>query len=151
MEVKTSGVHNHLNDRSRICSCVRRSERSFMAWSDGAHVWQVDPDSAPVVYSDRQSALALSKNPVHHNASKRIEVRYHFVRDCVISGKIGLEKISTTNNVADGMTKCLSADPVPVSSATDGHNGISVRLRPHTVQDGFRQPRGKDSDREGAK
>ena len=32
-------------------------------------------------------------------ASKHIEVRYHFVRDCVISGKIGLEKISTTDNV----------------------------------------------------
>ena len=76
-----------------------------------AHTFrQVDSDSAPVVYSDSQSAVALSKNPVHHNASKHIEVRYHFVRDCVISGKIGLEKISTTDNVADGMTKCLSAD-----------------------------------------
>ena len=30
--------------------------------------------------------------------------------------------------------------PVPVSSATDGHNGISVRLKPDTVQDGFGQP-----------
>ena len=46
----------------------------------------------------------------HHNASKHFEVRYHFVRDCVISEKIGLEKISTIDNVEDGMTKCLSAD-----------------------------------------
>ena len=76
-----------------------------------AHTFrQVNPDSAPVVYNDSQSAVALSKNPVHHNASKHIEVRYHFVRDCSISGKIGLEKISKTDNVADGMTKCLSAD-----------------------------------------
>ena len=66
---------------------------------------QVDSDSAPVVHNDSESVVALSKNPVHHNASKHIEVRYHFARDCVISGKIGLQKISTTDNVADGMTK----------------------------------------------
>ena len=28
--------------------------------------------------------VALLKNSVHHNASKHIDVRYHFVRDCVI-------------------------------------------------------------------
>ena len=47
---------------------------------------------------------------VHNNTSKHIEIQYHFVRDCVISGKIDLKKISTVDNVADGMTKCLSAD-----------------------------------------
>ena len=89
---------------------------SALPWQDeisredllALRIWQLE--SAPNVYSDSQSVVALSKNPVHHNASKHIEVRYHFVRDCVISGKIGLEKISTTDNVADGMTKCLSAD-----------------------------------------
>ena len=76
-----------------------------------AHTFrQVGSDLAPVVYNDSQGAVALSKNPVYHNASKHIDVRYHFVRDCVISGKIDLEKISTTDNVADRMTKCLSAD-----------------------------------------
>ena len=63
-----------------------------------------------VASSDNRGVVALSKNKVHHNASKHIDIRYHFVRYCVISGKIGLEKISTTDNVADGMTKCLSAN-----------------------------------------
>ena len=81
-----------------------------MTQSAGAYVSASRLRSAPVVYNDSQSVVALLKNPVHHNASKHIEVRYHFVRDCVISGKIGLEKISTTDNVADGMTKCLLAD-----------------------------------------
>ena len=62
------------------------------------------------MYSDSHGVVALSKNPVHHNASKHIDVRYHFVRDNVISGKLGLEKIPTTDNVADEMTKCLLAD-----------------------------------------
>ena len=65
---------------------------------------------ATVVYSDNEGVVPLSKNPVHYNASKHIDVRYHFVQDCVISGKINLEKISTTDNVAEGMTKCLSTD-----------------------------------------
>ena len=71
---------------------------------------QADFNSAPVVYHDSQGVVALSKNPVHHNASKHIDFRYHFIQDYIISGKIGLEKIPTTDNVADGMTKCLSAD-----------------------------------------
>ena len=97
------------------------TEAEYIATSDAAKeaLWlsrlaymfrKVETDSAPIVYNDSQGVVALSKNPVHHNASKHIDVWYHFVRDCVISGKIGLKKISTANNVVDGMTKCLSAD-----------------------------------------
>ena len=71
---------------------------------------QVNFDSAPIVYSDSEGAITLSKNLVHLNASKHIDVWYHFVWECVILGKIGLEKIFTADNVEDGMTKCLSAN-----------------------------------------
>jgi hypothetical protein len=33
----------------------------------------------PTVLSDRQGAVSLVKNSVHHNNSKHIKVRYHFV------------------------------------------------------------------------
>jgi hypothetical protein len=62
------------------------------------------------VLSDSQGAIALTKNPVHHNASKNIKVRYHFVRDCVTKEMLTLEKVSTSDNVADAMTKCLALD-----------------------------------------
>jgi hypothetical protein len=62
------------------------------------------------VFSDNQGAVALAKNPVHHNASKHIEVRYHFIRDCATQGMLSLEKIFTIDNVADVMTKSLSTD-----------------------------------------
>jgi hypothetical protein len=52
----------------------------------------------------------LAKNPVHHNASKHIEVRYNFVWDCATKELLSLEKISMTENVADAMTKSLSTD-----------------------------------------
>jgi hypothetical protein len=32
---------------------------------------------------DSKLTLALSKNPVFHERSKHIELRYHFIRDCI--------------------------------------------------------------------
>ena len=32
---------------------------------------------------DNQSAITLSKNPVHHNRTKHIDTRYHFIRQCI--------------------------------------------------------------------
>ena len=37
--------------------------------------------SAPVICINSKGAIALSMNPVHYNASKHIDVRYHFVRE----------------------------------------------------------------------
>ena len=51
----------------------------------------------------------MSENPVHHNSLKHIDVRYHFIRDCVTSGKLNLEKISMIDNISDGMTKCIAS------------------------------------------
>ena len=112
-----------ISGKSKLQECTATStiEAEYVVASDVAKeaLWlghlahtfrQVDSDSTPIVYSDSRDVVALLKNPVHHNASKHIDIRYHFIRDCVISGKIGLEKISTTDNVADGMTKCLWAD-----------------------------------------
>jgi hypothetical protein len=62
---------------------------------------------APVLKVDNKSAIDLSKNPVHHDRSKHIEVKYHFIRECVESGKIILEQISTKDQLADIMTKSL--------------------------------------------
>ena len=41
---------------------------------------------APVLMVDNQSAIALAKNPVHHDRSKHIDTKYHFIRDCFDDG-----------------------------------------------------------------
>ncbi|KAL2231405.1 UNVERIFIED_CONTAM: Retrovirus-related Pol polyprotein from transposon TNT 1-94 [Sesamum indicum] len=61
----------------------------------------------PVIFSDSQSAIQLCKNPVFHDRTKHIDVRYHFIRDIVGKNKIQLEKISSDENPADMGTKCL--------------------------------------------
>ena len=61
-----------------------------------------------VLYCDNQGALALAKNPVHHQRSKHIDIRYHFVRNEVQNNTLKLEYVPTADNVADVFTKSMA-------------------------------------------
>jgi hypothetical protein len=56
---------------------------------------------------DNKSALTLLKNPVFHERSKHIRVRYHYVRQCVEEGSVHAEFISTQDQLADIGTKAF--------------------------------------------
>jgi len=58
-----------------------------------------------MIYGDNQGAIALSKNPVNPQRSKHIDVRYHFIRTEVCSGRVVIEFCPTSEMVADLMTK----------------------------------------------
>jgi hypothetical protein len=60
-----------------------------------------------VIHCDNQSCIKLSENPVFHDRSKHIEIRYHFIRDWVQRGAVQLQYISTDDQVADILTKAL--------------------------------------------
>jgi hypothetical protein len=64
--------------------------------------------SAPAIWCDNTSAIALASNPVFHSRTKHIEVDYHFVRECVVRGDLHLHFISTEDQLADLFTKPLS-------------------------------------------
>ena len=51
--------------------------------------------------------IKLSENPVFHDRSKHIEIRYHFIRDQVQRGAVQLQYIPTDDQVADILTKAL--------------------------------------------
>ena len=61
-----------------------------------------------VVNMDNQGAMGLARNPVSHNKSKHIDIKYHFLRDCVVDKKIEIVHVPTSFNVADLMTKPLA-------------------------------------------
>eukprot|EP00253_Pinus_taeda_P024874 PITA_24874 len=60
-----------------------------------------------VIYCDNQSCIKLTENPVFHDRSKHIGIRYHFIRDYVQKGAVKLEYISTDEQVTDILTKAL--------------------------------------------
>ena len=62
-------------------------------------------NSSVLLYGDNESSLKLAENPVFHQRSKHILLKYHSLRDRVASGMIELCKVDTGLNAADMMTK----------------------------------------------
>jgi hypothetical protein len=60
-----------------------------------------------VIHCDNQSCIKLSENPVFHDRSKHIEIRYHFIRDKVQKGEVQLQYIPTKEQLVDLFTKPL--------------------------------------------
>jgi len=63
--------------------------------------------ATPILFSDNRAAIAMATNDVHHNRSKHIDIRHHFIRDEVANGNIILRWIPSHEQIADALTKNL--------------------------------------------
>ena len=65
------------------------------------------PTKSVCMYVCRQSegAIALADKPVHHQRSKHIDVKYHYVRLETQNVVVELTYIPTDNDVDDAFTK----------------------------------------------
>ncbi|CAL2238365.1 unnamed protein product [Prunus armeniaca] len=63
---------------------------------------------SPLLYCDNLSAMALSTNPNMHSCAKHIEVDCHFVHEKVTHGEIQLQHVSSSQQVADILTKACA-------------------------------------------
>ena len=61
----------------------------------------------PTLMVDNQPAIALAKNPVLHDRNKHIDVKFHFLRDCVDEGQIVIEFVETARQLTEVLTKPL--------------------------------------------
>ena len=62
------------------------------------------------MHCDSQSAIYLAKNQVYHARTKHIDVRFHKIRELVSTSDIFLEKIHTSENAADMLTKPVTTE-----------------------------------------
>ena len=62
------------------------------------------------ILCDNTSAIAITKNPVHHHKTRHINRRFHFIRDALQNGEIDLMYCKTEEQVADILTKALAKD-----------------------------------------
>lgn len=80
-----------ISQKQRVVA-VSSCEAEYMAASEAARqgIWLArllaemtgrEPEKV-LVMVDNKSAISLSKNPVHHDRSKHIDIRYHFIRVC---------------------------------------------------------------------
>lgn len=69
-------------------------------------VFQTHVHNIPL-YSDSQSAIAISDTGGSHQRTKHIDVRHHHVREHVQSGLVNIQYISTDLMQADILTKAL--------------------------------------------
>ena len=67
---------------------------------------QVDPT---LVFGDNEAALKLAAKENISDLSKHFNVRYHYIRDCIRKGTIELAHVESHNNIADVMTKPITA------------------------------------------
>jgi hypothetical protein len=59
------------------------------------------------IYGDNTASLAMMGNPVHHDRTKHIAIKYFFIRDLVAAGVLSREHVESGDNYADIGTKPL--------------------------------------------
>ena len=63
---------------------------------------------ATCIHSKNQSYVKLSENPVFHDKSKHIKIKYHYIRDMVQRGVVKLQYVVMDEQIIDLLTKPLA-------------------------------------------
>ena len=60
---------------------------------------------ATCIHCDNRSCKKLSENPVFHDKSKHIKIKYHYIRDMVQRGAVKLQYVATDEQIADVLAR----------------------------------------------
>eukprot|EP00253_Pinus_taeda_P030962 PITA_30962 len=85
-----------------LAACEAIWMREILVGLFGSHL------EPTMIYCDNESCIKLSANPVFHDRSKYIDIRYHHIRDCVQRRIMLLSYIPSEDQDADILTKALT-------------------------------------------
>ncbi|KAG9080793.1 hypothetical protein FRC06_006157, partial [Ceratobasidium sp. 370] len=71
------------------------------------------PEGPTTLLTDNQSSMALAKNPGHHQNTKHIRVKHHFIWEMIELHEADLKYVPTDEQVADVLTKPLGRIKFP--------------------------------------
>jgi hypothetical protein len=103
---KQSNVALSTTETEYMAACLACTEVVWL-WKLLSGLFDIELDATSIC-CDNQSCIKLSVNPVFHNKSKHIGIKYHFIRDMVEKGATKLHYVATNEQVADVLTKPLS-------------------------------------------
>jgi hypothetical protein len=106
-EIRGAAIPTGIQDRYHHETDIQDQIRSLQITAPNTTTLHENPQ---IILADNQGAIKLSKNPQHHNRTKHIDVKYHFIRKSCQDGLIELAYIPTTEMVADILTKALPRD-----------------------------------------
>ena len=64
-------------------------------------------DKPGILYNDNSGAVALTRNTKHNSCVKHIDIKHHFIRECVENRDITVHHIPSADNLAGLFTKAL--------------------------------------------
>ncbi|MBW0525253.1 hypothetical protein O181_064968 [Austropuccinia psidii MF-1] len=68
------------------------------------------------LFSDDQSAMAISSNQIYHCGTRHINFRLHFIRNLIEKSEIWLKYLPTTDMVKDSLTKNFPIQKIKITS-----------------------------------
>jgi hypothetical protein len=72
------------------------------------------------LYCDNESVINLENNSSFHSNTKNIHLRYHFIRSILEDGNLKLEKIHTSQNPVDMLSKGITREKLSSFSLSVG-------------------------------
>ena len=97
-----------------LSSCEEEYIAASTATTQGvwlAHIMEelIGKEGDPtMLYVDNKATISLIKNPVLHDWSKHIEIRFHYMWECEDRGLIKIDFIRTEEQLGDIFTKSLA-------------------------------------------
>ena len=93
--------------RGKVCSSMVNLWQSSVA--SITELFDLEVDETCIFY-DNLSCITLSVNPVCHDKSKHIEIKYHYIQEMIQKGVVKLHYVPSDEQVEDVLTKPLSRE-----------------------------------------
>ena len=113
--LKTNGQLVMWSSRRQNTTAQSITEAEYIAVSEVAKdvQWlrqfleELSMTSKPIIYTDNEAALKLTKTQTFHQRSRHIEHRHHYIKELVNRNLVEMKGIAGTENPADIMTKIV--------------------------------------------
>jgi uncharacterized transporter YbjL len=103
-------VHLSSAESELVALCACSQEALFVSYilNDLHRTDKSIPIDTPAIVGDNQSALQVAQYGVFGKQLRHVDIKYRFIHEKVTAKKLTVKFVSTSENIADIMTKALA-------------------------------------------